>query len=334
MNTYKRTRTVFWRFYDFISYSGINETTLDDEVEQKIMINRYFAILFFVFFFLSSCNLLFLGFTKGCVSLFIMSLFCGICFFLLKNISNNTILLLPIFILLPVTISYFSSFCGLESGVFLYFFPLLLAIPIFFNYAENKWLIVCLILFILINIYVSAFSNFQLISQNPIYKPYGHKLLIINITCVLLLFAINSFFLEEKRAYLGFLQGKDFYRKKQVQDLNAEVVRLKKIINQGLQSNTDFNKLIDSIELNDTVFIDHFEKFFPYFCQKIKRQATDPLTISDLKFCALLKLNFTTKQIAVYTNATIKSAESKKYRLRKKLGIPKDVNITHYFSNF
>ncbi|MFV0564779.1 MAG: helix-turn-helix transcriptional regulator [Flavobacteriaceae bacterium] len=334
MNTYRQNRSIFWRFYDFISYSGIHETTSDDEVEQKIMFNRYFAILFFVFLLLGVCNLLFLGFTKGSISLFIISLFCGVCFFLLKSMSNNTILLVSIFVLLAVTISYFSSFCGLESGVFLYFFPLLLAIPIFFNYTENKWLIVFLILFILTNVYISTFSHFQLISPSPIYRPYGHKLLIINITCVLLLFAINSFFLEEKRAYLEFLQGKDFYRKKQVQDLNTEVVRLKKLINQDIQSSTNFNDLIDSIQLNDTIFIERFEKFFPYFFQKIKRQAIDALTISDLKFCALLKLNFTTKQIAIYTNSTIKSAESKKYRLRKKLDIPKDVNITHYFSEF
>jgi DNA-binding NarL/FixJ family response regulator len=44
----------------------------------------------------------------------------------------------------------------------------------------------------------------------------------------------------------------------------------------------------------------------------------------------MMRLNLDTKQIATYTNTTVKSVEGKKYRLRKKLNIPSDIEITQW----
>ncbi|MFV0304454.1 MAG: hypothetical protein ACK5IC_03100 [Moheibacter sp.] len=327
-----KRQNIFWQLYDFVSYWGINNSSLDNEVDQKIMFNRYFILLWFIFLLLSFCNLLFLGLTKGCISLFFISLFCGASFILLKKFSNNPYFFTIIFTILTICITYYSSFCGLESGVFLYYFPMLYALPIFFTYNKDKKFIIFLSLFILLNIYLSAIYDFQLVERSLFYLPYSHKLLIINITCVLLLFAINSFFLEEKRAFLNFMQNKDLYRKKKIQNLTSEITHLRELLVKDSKSEDYFNKLIDSIQLNDSIFIENFKKLFPSFFQRISKRVHSPLTISDLKLCAFIKLNFTTKQIAIYTNSTIKSVESKKYRLRKKLKAPKDINITDYLS--
>jgi DNA-binding CsgD family transcriptional regulator len=56
------------------------------------------------------------------------------------------------------------------------------------------------------------------------------------------------------------------------------------------------------------------------------------MSISDQKMCAMLKLGFTAKQIAIYTNSSVKSVEGKIYRLRKKLNLSSDVNSKTWFS--
>ncbi|MFP3836197.1 helix-turn-helix transcriptional regulator, partial [Chryseobacterium sp. SIMBA_028] len=51
------------------------------------------------------------------------------------------------------------------------------------------------------------------------------------------------------------------------------------------------------------------------------------LTPTDLEYCALIKLNFDTKQIATLKKISIGSVESRKYRIRKKLNINNSENI-------
>lgn len=54
------------------------------------------------------------------------------------------------------------------------------------------------------------------------------------------------------------------------------------------------------------------------------------LTKTELEFCQLLKLNLTTKEIAEILNITSKGVFMKKYRLIKKLSLPKQENILNY----
>ncbi|MFP3637277.1 helix-turn-helix transcriptional regulator, partial [Bacillus sp. SIMBA_033] len=65
---------------------------------------------------------------------------------------------------------------------------------------------------------------------------------------------------------------------------------------------------------------------FPAFNRKLL-EITPQLTPSDLEYCALMKLNFDTKQIAVLKKASIGSVETRKSRIRKKLNISNSENI-------
>lgn len=333
MEKLKKINVLFHRVYDFVSYWGVDEFTTDSQLDLVIMYNRYFASLTAIFLFLSISNFLFLGISLGAISLLIISLVFFGFFLAFRFFSENRFFIAVVFLLLTICITYYASFCGIQSGVFLYYFPLLFTLPVFFQWKEDQYIILVLVTFILSNIYVSAFTRFELVERNSVYQAYSQRLLIINITCVLLLFTINSIFLEEKRAYLDFMYDKEFFYRKKIRAFNTEIKHLRELLSAEVQSDENFDELIDSIQLNDSVFIKKFKKYFPYFFQKINDRSIVPLTISDLKFCALLKLNFTAKQIATYTNSSVKSVESKKYRLRKKLDVPKDVNITHYLSS-
>ncbi|KAA2224933.1 helix-turn-helix transcriptional regulator [Chryseobacterium sediminis] len=54
--------------------------------------------------------------------------------------------------------------------------------------------------------------------------------------------------------------------------------------------------------------------------------------ISEIRFCAYIYLNFSTKEIAEYTFTSVRTVQTKKYNVRKKLTIPSDMDIYIWFS--
>jgi DNA-binding NarL/FixJ family response regulator len=51
------------------------------------------------------------------------------------------------------------------------------------------------------------------------------------------------------------------------------------------------------------------------------------LSNTDLKLCAYLRLNLSSKEIAQLLNISLKGVEVSRYRLRKKLGLATEVNL-------
>ncbi|MNI37334.1 hypothetical protein D3C73_914230 [compost metagenome] len=95
----------------------------------------------------------------------------------------------------------------------------------------------------------------------------------------------------------------------------------------------DLMEIIQLAKSNSELFFTAFSELYPDF--KTKLLEINPLcSFSDCEFCALLKLNFDTKQIARYRNLSIRSVESKKYRVRKKLGLGSEIDIYAYFMDF
>ncbi len=65
------------------------------------------------------------------------------------------------------------------------------------------------------------------------------------------------------------------------------------------------------------------------FFKKIKSKHPE-LTSNDLKLCAYLRLNLSSKEIAPLLNISVKSVEIKRYRLRKKMDLDRETNLTDY----
>ncbi len=65
---------------------------------------------------------------------------------------------------------------------------------------------------------------------------------------------------------------------------------------------------------------------YPELCEKLL-QIHPSLINSELRFCAYLKLNFSTKEIATYNNVTTGAVQIRKNRMRKKLNIPPGKDI-------
>ncbi|MCK9204862.1 MAG: hypothetical protein M0P58_10585 [Bacteroidales bacterium] len=77
----------------------------------------------------------------------------------------------------------------------------------------------------------------------------------------------------------------------------------------------------------------YFENVYSGFYQNLEKAYPD-LTPNEKKLCALLKLNLTTKEIATITSREVRSIESSRIRLRKKLQLTMETNLVTFLSQF
>lgn len=140
--------------------------------------------------------------------------------------------------------------------------------------------------------------------------------------------------LEIKNRELANAATNIIYKNEMLNNLHAELRELKDA--EGNQLSQDelrkINKLIEDAH-NDDRDWDIFEKSFNEahgnFFKKLKAEYPD-LVPNDLKLCAYLRLNMSSKEIASLLNISTRGVEIRRYRLRKKLGIPTDKNLTEF----
>ncbi len=88
-------------------------------------------------------------------------------------------------------------------------------------------------------------------------------------------------------------------------------------------------KMISDTEKND----DDWNRFALYFDQvhnnflSALKTKFPLLSSTDLKLCAYLRLNLTSKEIAQILNISLKGVEVSRYRIRKKLNLPTETNL-------
>lgn len=76
-------------------------------------------------------------------------------------------------------------------------------------------------------------------------------------------------------------------------------------------------------------FAIHFDEVHRNFLSLLKSEFP-VLSTTDLKLCAYLRLNLSSKEIAQSLNITVKGVEVSRYRLRKKLNLSKEINLTDF----
>jgi ligand-binding sensor domain-containing protein/DNA-binding CsgD family transcriptional regulator len=76
-------------------------------------------------------------------------------------------------------------------------------------------------------------------------------------------------------------------------------------------------------------FTKHFDKVHSDFLVALKEKHPNT-TSNELKLCAYLRMNLSTKEMAQLMNISVRGVEISRYRLRKKLGISSETNLFHY----
>ena len=105
-----------------------------------------------------------------------------------------------------------------------------------------------------------------------------------------------------------------------------------------LNTAKELDEVIKDIDKNISTKEDwsFFEKAFNHadkdFFKKVKNIHPE-LTASDLKLCVYLRLNMSSKEIAPLLNISQRSVEIKRYRLRKKIDLAREIQLNDYFMN-
>ncbi|WP_316811155.1 two-component regulator propeller domain-containing protein [Pedobacter heparinus] len=124
------------------------------------------------------------------------------------------------------------------------------------------------------------------------------------------------------------------YKNELLQKLSQEILKLKdgngkplaeeqlrkiqKVIDEGMNDERDWN-------LFEHSFNEAHESFF----KKLKANHPD-LVPNDLKLCAYLRMNMSSKEMASLLNISLRGVEIRRYRLRKKLDVPHDKNLVEF----
>lgn len=97
-------------------------------------------------------------------------------------------------------------------------------------------------------------------------------------------------------------------------------------IRNDLQSYLNNDEGWDKFEENFNIVYDDFMK-------KLTAQYTN-LKMSDRKLCAYLRMGLSSKEMAALLNMSVRSIETARYRLRKKLNLESGENLTDFIQNF
>jgi len=98
--------------------------------------------------------------------------------------------------------------------------------------------------------------------------------------------------------------------------------KITRLIDQQLSSEDDWR-----------TFETHFDQAHQDFIKRLKNRFPH-LTQSDLKLCAYLRLNISSKEIAHLLNISLRGVEVRRYRLRKRLGMSTEDNLYEFLLRF
>jgi DNA-binding CsgD family transcriptional regulator len=108
--------------------------------------------------------------------------------------------------------------------------------------------------------------------------------------------------------------------------------------NQGQKTDNEtvINNVISELDKSITQdtwteFEVRFQEVHVDFYNSLSRQFPG-LTPNELRLCAFLRLNMTSKEISAITYQSAESLKAARYRLRKKLGLDRDENLIAYLT--
>jgi DNA-binding CsgD family transcriptional regulator len=115
-------------------------------------------------------------------------------------------------------------------------------------------------------------------------------------------------------------------------NIREELMRMKKGSNGDGVASDEFKKMLrilgeeNKMDKDWEQFAVHFDKVHSDFLQILKI-AYPALSAHELKLCAYLRMNLSSKEIAQLENISVRGVEISRYRLRKKLKISTETNL-------
>ncbi|WKL48208.1 triple tyrosine motif-containing protein [Flavobacterium pectinovorum] len=127
--------------------------------------------------------------------------------------------------------------------------------------------------------------------------------------------AVSTMSLNSKNELLAFIK-EDL--KKTSQDDNKNIKSVIRTINDNITEEDSWKVFKEAFDNADKDFLKRIKQLHPL------------LTPNDLRLCAYLRLNLSSKEIAPLFNISVRSVEIKRYRLRKKMDLQHEIGLVEY----
>lgn len=127
--------------------------------------------------------------------------------------------------------------------------------------------------------------------------------------------AVSTMSLNSKNELLAFIK-EDL--KKTSQDDNKNIKSVIRTINDNITEEDSWKVFKEAFDSADKDFLKRIKQLHPL------------LTPNDLRLCAYLRLNLSSKEIAPLFNISVRSVEIKRYRLRKKMDLQHEIGLVEY----
>ncbi|SHK07824.1 Tetratricopeptide repeat-containing protein [Chryseobacterium polytrichastri] len=143
----------------------------------------------------------------------------------------------------------------------------------------------------------------------------------------------NKFYLLGGVIFIIFLGLVYFIRKKNIknQKKKDKLIETQSLETEQLKKKVShsFDEITELAKNGDPFFMIKFKELFHDFYEKLIIQSPD-LTEHDVRSCAYIKLELNNKDISRLENVTVRAIQTKRYRLKKKLNLPADVDLVKW----
>jgi hypothetical protein len=229
-------------------------------------------------------------------------------------------------ICLALFLLYYSYLNGFNNGVSLYYVTLLSSIPLAaYNPVDRFRFVPVIFIIVAVLFLLNNMLYFYQIAKDEYVVSIKLRFFIIMHT--LLFIGINIYFIILKDRMILVQYSKIKRAEILISDLKRKITTLH---TESSNINRPTIERVIKLAMDDDItFIPVFKSLFPYMYDKL--QTINPqITSAEFKFCALLKLGFSTKDISIYDNITIRSVQTRKSRLRKSFNLSPETDLYNW----
>lgn len=313
------------KLWNFLSDRYITSQMDELEAIHNRIINRYILILSFALILHAVADLIILKtphfYITGSIGagIFFTTFFTRLRFMWFYPFLFSVCLILTIF--------YYSSANGFDNGLSLYYIVFLSTTPIVMYDSIYRFVFIP-ILFILV-IVLFTFSNYYNFHIFPTGGSFvaAEKLRYITIFNVFLFSGINTYFIISKQQMIIFQYNKIKRTETLITNLKNKLININ---NHDVQPGID--QVVRMAMDSDATFIPSFNLLFPDMQNRLLA-INAQMTSDEFRFCALLKLGFSTKDISTYDNVTVRSVQARKNRLRKSFNIASETDLYNWIAS-
>lgn len=105
-------------------------------------------------------------------------------------------------------------------------------------------------------------------------------------------------------------------------DIWTHIKSIEQEIKQNVESDDYWNRFEDNFDLVYGDYLKRLGQIYP------------SINLVEKKICAYLRMGLSSKEISALLNLSIRSVETTRYRLRKKLNLSREISLTDFLQKF